>query len=75
MIHPQRGTLPLTTLFEVLFSPEVSRGNDRDDLKVDQIFPASDPSVQQVRMQCFLDLETASARRVDPARVVGDALG
>jgi hypothetical protein len=64
-------------LFELLAvaSPEISRGEDGNDFKVDQVCPAADPSVQQFRMQRFHDLETASARGIDPARVVGGIRG
>lgn len=62
-------------LFELLFSPEISGGQDGNDFKVDQVFPAANPSVQQLRVRRFHELETASARRVDPARVVSDAFG
>jgi hypothetical protein len=64
-------------LFELLAvaSPEISRGEDGNDFKVDQVCPAADPSVQQFRMRRFHELETVSARGIDPTGVVGDALG
>jgi len=32
-------------LFELRLSPEIVRGQDRYDFKVDQIIPAADPSI------------------------------
>ena len=60
---------------ELRLSPELSRGLDRNDFKVDEVIPVADPSLEQFRIRCFHDLEAPDTRRIHPARVVGDAFG
>ena len=62
-------------LFEGAFSPEVSGGEDGNDFKVDEIFPADNPGVQRFHIRRFHHLETPSAGQINPARVMADALG
>jgi hypothetical protein len=57
-----------------LLGPEIRRGQNRGDFKFDQVIPAADPSVQQLPVGCFHNLETARARHIDPTRVVGEAV-
>jgi hypothetical protein len=61
--------------FRSRLSPEVSRGFDRDDFKVDQIIPAADPRLEQFRIGCFHDLKAPNAGRLHPAGVIDEAFG
>lgn len=59
----------------MVFRPEVGGGGDWNDFEVHEVVPRADPGAQQFRIRRFHELETASARRVNPACVVGDAVG
>jgi hypothetical protein len=54
-------------------SPEILRGHDWNDFKVDQIVPMARLGTQRFWVGRFHDLETARPSRIHPTRVVDDA--
>jgi hypothetical protein len=54
--------------------PIILRSQDRHDLEINQVGPATDPCFEHTRVSCFHNLETSNAGRVNPACVEGDSL-